>query len=184
MSGGVFQFREIHFKHDPKLDASIYEEILGCPCYFSRAENRIWVNQKVLAFSSQYRDPRLKKILEQNALAFLQTLGDDDDLVRQVKTLITESIAQRAPTVAEVAESLGMSDRALQRSLAKHNTSFQELIDDVRQGLAKKYIEQRYPFLDIALLLGYSEQSAFHRAFKRWTDMSPSSYRKSLSQSP
>ena len=181
MSNGVFRYREIHFQYDPPISPDspdIYQEILGCPCYFGRANNRIIVGVESLQFLSHYRDPRLKKLLERNAQAVLQDLAGDDEFVRELKNYLANALKNGMPTLAEATAHFEISERTLQRRLAKQNISFQDVIDELRQELAKNYMQNDYSLLDIALLLGYSEQSAFHRAFKRWTGLSPSKYAK------
>lgn len=181
MSNGVFKYREIHFQYEPPINPvnpDIYQEILGCPCYFGRAKNRIIVGIESLQFLSHYRDPRLKKVLERNAQAVLQHLAGDDEFVRELKHYLANALKNGMPTLAEATAHFGISERTLQRRLAKQNISFQDVIDELRQELAKNYMQNNYSLLDIALLLGYSEQSAFHRAFKRWTGLSPSKYVK------
>lgn len=178
MSDGQFRFQELHLAYDPDLDVAQYEQVFGCPVYFGRAGNRILVQKSALTFSSSFRDPRLKKLLEQNASQVLQQVAGEDDLVRAVKATISEALAQGLPGLAETATTLGLNERSLQRNLARQGTSFQELLDQVRSELALHYIQQDVSLLDIALLLGYSEQSAFHRAFKRWTGIPPSRFRR------
>lgn len=178
MSDGRFAFKEIHFTYDLKTNAKDYQQVLGCPCYFNKPENKIIVERNRLAFSSTFRDPRLKKVLEQHAVSVLQHLGTGNDLVRDIKAYVMDALPNGAPSLKQVCEHFQMSERSLQRALAKHSLSYQELVDQLRADLAKTYIENDYNFLDIALLLGYSEQSAFHRAFKRWTGLPPAKYKK------
>jgi AraC-like DNA-binding protein len=71
-----------------------------------------------------------------------------------------------------------MSRRSLQRRLAEADSTYQSLLDDTRRDLALRHIEDPAKSVtDVTFLLGYSQQSAFTRAFRRWTGMSPSAYR-------
>ena len=178
MSQGRFAFKEIHFTYPLESHAEDYEKVLGCRCLFNQPENKILVERKRLAFTSSFRDPRLKKVLEQHAVSVLQHLGSGDDLVRDITGYVMDALPNGAPSLKQVCEHFSMSERSLQRNLAKHSLSYQELVDQLRSDLAKTYIDNDYNFLDIALLLGYSEQSAFHRAFKRWTGLPPAKYKK------
>ncbi len=77
-----------------------------------------------------------------------------------------------------MAEQLHMSRRTLQRKLAEADLTYQKLVDDTRRDLAMRHLEDpRHTITDVTFLLGFSQQSAFTRAFKRWTGMSPSEYR-------
>lgn len=81
--------------------------------------------------------------------------------------------------VDRVAEQLGMSARTLQRKLRTFGTSHQELLDEMRKDLAMRYLhEPEMAVCEVAYLLGFSESSAFHRAFKRWTGTTPSEFRR------
>jgi AraC-like DNA-binding protein len=73
-----------------------------------------------------------------------------------------------------------MSLRTLQRSLRAHASSYEQLLREVRRELACKYLEDnRYSVTEIAVVLGYDSQSAFARAFKRWTGLPPTEYQQS-----
>lgn len=178
MSEGRFAFKEIHFTYPLQSHVEHYEKVLGCRCLFNQPDNKILVERKRLAFTSTFRDPRLKKVLEQHAVSVLQHLGSGNDLVRDITGYVMDALPNGAPSLKQVCEHFSMSERSLQRSLARHSLSYQELVDQLRSDLAKTYIDNDYNFLDIALLLGYSEQSAFHRAFKRWTGLPPAKYKK------
>jgi AraC-like DNA-binding protein len=76
-----------------------------------------------------------------------------------------------------------MSRRTIQRHLAQRGTSYARMVDDVRRELALRYLAERHIGLgEVAYLLGFSEGSAFHRAFRRWTGKTPRQYRFELSQ--
>ena len=77
-----------------------------------------------------------------------------------------------------MAADFGMSQRTLQRKLSDIGLSYQQLLDETRHELARRYLDdQGKSVTEITFLLGFSEQSAFTRAFKRWSGMSPSAYR-------
>ena len=80
-----------------------------------------------------------------------------------------------------VASELNLSERSMQRRLQEHKTTFRFLLDSVREMIAKQYIENPMNrMIDIAFLVGFSEQSAFSRAFKKWTGNTPIEYRNSI----
>jgi AraC-like DNA-binding protein len=103
------------------------------------------------------------------------------DIVQQVKSIILENLPDGQVTDQLVANELNLSERSMQRRLKEHQTTFRYLLDGVREMVAKQYIENPMNRMsDIAFLLGFSEQSAFSRAFKKWTGKSPVEYRNSL----
>ena len=78
-----------------------------------------------------------------------------------------------------MARELNMSRRTLQRKLAETNTTYQKLVDDTRRDLALRYMEDPGKSItDVTFLVGFSGQSAFTRAFRRWTGMSPTLFRE------
>ena len=104
------------------------------------------------------------------------------DIVQQVKSIILDNLPDGQVTDKLVANELNLSERSMQRRLKEHQTTFRYLLDNVREMVAKQYIENPMNRMsDIAFLLGFSEQSAFSRAFKKWTGKSPVEYRNSLS---
>ncbi len=102
-----------------------------------------------------------------------------DDFVFDVRQLITTLLPSGQSKKAAVAQGLGMSSRTLTRRLAKDGLTYQGLLDEVRQKLALQYLkDRRINIKKVADLLGYSEASAFYRAFRRWTDSSPAQHRR------
>lgn len=103
------------------------------------------------------------------------------DIVQQVQSIILDNLPDGQVTDKLVASELNLSERSMQRRLKEHKTTFRFLLDSVREMVAKQYIENPMNRMsDIAFLLGFSEQSAFSRAFKKWTGKSPVEYRNSL----
>jgi AraC-like DNA-binding protein len=105
----------------------------------------------------------------------------EGSLVHRVKAGIIDSLPSGPVANEKVARELGMSVRSLQRRLAEAGTSFRDLLDTSRQEMAQSYIrEPEIELVEIAFLLGFSDQSAFSRAFKRWTGNSPNEVRKTF----
>jgi AraC-like DNA-binding protein len=87
----------------------------------------------------------------------------------------------RSPRLTDVANTLNVSSRQLQRKLAMDQTSFEQLLTDIRKNLCPSYLKRKdYNLSEVAFLLGFSSQSNFSRAFKLWFEMSPSEFRKNL----
>jgi len=103
------------------------------------------------------------------------------DLVQQVKSIILENLPDGTVSEKLIAEQLNLSERSLQRRLQENQTTFRLTLENVREMVAKQYIKNPMNRMsDITFLLGFSEQSAFSRAFKKWTGKSPVEYRKAL----
>jgi AraC-like DNA-binding protein len=100
---------------------------------------------------------------------------------RRVTGEIVRRLHLGEPRREDIARSLAMADRTLQRRLHEEHTSFQQLLDDARRDLARKYLaEQRYTLGQVADLLGFADQSNFFRANRRWFGVSPGQYRARL----
>jgi AraC-like DNA-binding protein len=101
--------------------------------------------------------------------------------LQDVRRAVMRLCRQGVPTLEQVAEQFHLTPRTMQRRLADHGTRFQPLVDEVRLQLADQYLQDdRLPLTDIAELLGYSDQSAFTRAYRRWTGVTPHERRRQL----
>jgi AraC-like DNA-binding protein len=104
--------------------------------------------------------------------------GTDKSLRRAVMKQVTDVLSDGVPGIADIASSLAMSPRTLQRRLAEEDCTFQAVVDEARHGLATRLLsETPYSLAEIAFLTGFSEQSAFTRAFKRREAQTPGAYR-------
>jgi len=98
-------------------------------------------------------------------------------LVDRVRGAIAAELS-RDPSPSKVARALGVSERSLQRHLAKHGTTFADLLNDTRREVACAYLrEPRWSITEVAFLLGFEDASSFARAFRRWTGNSPTEFR-------
>lgn len=182
MTNGSFRMRSIELQHAPENAALAdeYARVLCTEVRFGAAANCVVVEAHQFSPASMHRDPRLKKLLEEHATLVLQRLETDNAWLREVRSFVVEALPDGLPSLKDTAEHFGQNERTFQRALGRVGVNFQELVDELRMNLALEYMRNDYGFLDIALMLGYSEQSAFHRAFKRWTGMPPSRYKKEV----
>jgi AraC-like DNA-binding protein len=98
---------------------------------------------------------------------------------QRVRVLASRELSGGEPTAEHVASLLHMSRRTLARRLEQEGTSFRSIMDDLRRGLAERYLAlDDLGMSEIAVLLGFSDPAAFHRAFRRWCGQSPSEYRR------
>jgi AraC-like DNA-binding protein len=103
----------------------------------------------------------------------------EDELLASIRKTIAELMKDGSPDIGRVAKRLALSPRTLQRRLKDIGLEFKALVDDTRRRFAVEYLKDSENTLtEIAFLLGYSEVSAFSRAFKRWTGITPVGYRR------
>jgi len=171
---------KINFINPQPADLSPYQDFFHCPVTFGGIRTIVEFPAEYLNITLEKKDTMLLDLLEGHAQTLLNTLPKDEFKDR-LKQLFAEMLKkQEIPTLEEVAGRMHTSVRTLQRRLNEHEIKFQELLADVKLDLFNQYIkDESLTLFDIALLLGYSEQSAFTRAVKRWTGKLPKSFRKS-----
>jgi len=164
----------------PGVDRSV---VLGCPVRYGAPETRFVVHRALLEQPLPRTDPGLFDYLERHARAVLSRLPADGRMAVRTRRLITEALRSGEPSPAAIAKQLSLSERTLQRRLRDEGTSFAELLDGARRELSQLYLsEPGVAAYEVAFLLGYSEPSAFHRAFRRWTGVTPQEFRSRQAQ--
>lgn len=174
---GDFFPKDVHFSHSCHGDIDIYRDYFQCPVHFSSSYTGIVFDKNLLQKPIVGFNPELLKLLMGYAdmIVDKKQKGADSDMITR---FILQQLPVKVPTVVEAAEYLGISQRTLQRKIKERGTSFKSMIEDVRKEYAFNYLLQsNYKMSYIAQVLGYAEQSVFHRAFKRWTGLTPGEYR-------
>lgn len=170
---------EVAFQHAPPANADEYERVLGCPVRFNAPEVRVVLPRAVFDLPLIRPDAALFAYLERHAANLQARLQEQQSIASRVRELVVAAVRTGEPEQAQVARQLGMSERTLQRRLKDEGAMFAALVDEVRTDLAKMYLaDDKLAVYEVAFLLGFSEPSAFNRAFKRWLGMSPSEYRQ------
>jgi AraC-like DNA-binding protein len=164
-------------------DIKSYEKWFRCPVEFNQSTTRITLKLSDLETPLRTADPALIQILEQQADDLLADLkaSEDKPLSAEIRRLIVQQIRDAEPSADSVAAALNITSRTLHRKLTAESTSFRLVLQQTRHQLAKEYLQDpRLQLSEIALLLAYSEQSAFNRAFKSWQQQTPAQYRRQL----
>ncbi len=170
----------VFFKHAAPRIISDHKKFFGCPVHFASDRDALLIAQESLAQPTRLGDPGLAKFFDTHLETELAKFKDDSTLDKRVKIQISHTLSEGLPTISDIAGNLAMSGRTLQRRLADQGHSFQTLVDDARRELAERLLaSSNHSLSDIAFLTGFSEQSAFNRAFKRWSGQTPRSFRLS-----
>ena len=165
----------------PEQGAAYLEDFFGCDIHFNADCNVVVFDREQAAQKLLTHNMMLTQSHEKMLDEYLSRV-DQNDLANRVKCRIQDKLALGSPTQADIASTLGMSLRNLQRKLSDQGTSFKDILEQTRRKLALEYIEQRHLTLgEIAYLVGFSSAANFNRAFKRWTGVSPGEFRVSHS---
>ena len=174
--------RQVAFINAAPLERQPYERFFGCPVKFGAVLTSVSFEIELLGLPLARPDATLQAILDAQAQALLAALPSKDRFSQQFQHAVVQAVQQGEVSVVAVAERLGLSVRGLQRRLAAQNTQYQAELDRTRRVLADQYLkDQQLGLADIALLLGYSEQSAFQRAYKHWSGQTPQQMRRQCS---
>lgn len=159
---------------------SLYVSKLGCPVQFDAAHTAVVLAPGAHRLVVPPRYPGLRVVIEREAERLLAAAKQRKDPLASCRRELSSLIGPGTPTLDQLAERLGTSRRKLQRLLAEHDTRFPTLVDEVRCALAEQHLRSKQVNVaEIGYLLGFSEPSAFSRAFKRWTGRTPLEFRAS-----
>lgn len=162
-------------------DLAEHHRVFGCPLRFRQSAYRLLVPAEWASLPLSQPDPAMRSLMDRLAERQMQQRSRSEDPVARARALIARQLGEGLPELGTVAAALHLSPRSLQRLLQEQALSFTQLVDQVRRELAERYLaEPALDLTDLAFLLGYSEQSAFQRAFKRWTGQTPGEYRRRL----
>ena len=146
---------------------------------FGCATNALVVEAEFVDRQVPAADARIYPVLRRYLDQVMKEMPREDRLLASVRRVIGESLRDGDPKLVQVAKKLAVSPRTLQRQLKESGVDFKALADDTRRRFSLNYLRDRKNSLtEIAYLLGYSEVSAFNRAFRRWTGLTPSDYRR------
>lgn len=171
---------EVTFQHPPVPAHVLAElqELLRCPVHFNAEATRLKLRASILEAPLVAPNPGLFDYLGRHAAALQARVQASVTLGARVRELLVAQLREGEPAQATIARRLGLSERTLQRRLSEEGVAFAALVDEVRAELARLYLgDPKLAVFEVAFLLGYSEPSAFNRAFRRWTGQSPSQFR-------
>ena len=171
----------VYFKHPAPASIAGHEAYFGCPVQFDAALDALMVAGGALNRPNRLADAGVTTFLLKHLDTELERAEALTSLRDRVRDVIAQTLSEGVPKIQDVAKRLGLGERSLQRRLGEDGLSFQKLVDEARRDLAEGLLAQSdYPLAEVAYLTGFSEQSAFNRAFKRWFDRTPAAYRTAM----
>lgn len=182
LGGRQLSSYRVELPYPKPSDDHMQRDLLGAELSYGHDRARFWFDPQVLDLPVVSAAHDLRSLLETEARKRLQNLrgefSDSNPLLIPIKTRIAERLPHGPPTIEEVAEGMNVAVRSLQRQLEKAGTNYKELLNDARCEIAGRLIDDPALSLsEVALMLGYAQQSGFQRAFKRWFAVSPGEYR-------
>ena len=162
-------------------NVTAYEHFFKCPVAFSAESTEVHFPIEYLQLPIPTTDQGLHSLLQHQAQEMLSSLPPGDEWELRLRDVIVRSLHQGNPTVEYAAQQFHLSPRTLHRRLSDRGLSYNEILLEIRKQLARQYLADfQLSLASISLLLGYSEQSAFTRAFKQWFGEAPKKYRDKL----
>lgn len=172
----------ISFKHGAPKELKSYRDAFKCPVRFNQAHNFMAYKTSDLETRTAKADISINKFLVERVEE--KTRGIEVSsfkIVTDVEGLITDALPSGIPGISRIGQHMGMSSRTLTRRLSESGITFRDLVRQTQEKISKDLLlNSSYTVSEIAFQTGFSEQSAFSRAFKRWTGQSPLEYRNSL----
>ncbi|MEV0111945.1 AraC family transcriptional regulator [Streptomyces sp. NPDC050844] len=168
------------FGHPPPPHKDEYGTLFGCPVRFGAARTGAGFDAHWLAAPLIRDEAALQEMLHRAPFDLLSRREYGTTVAEQVQRALARALrsSPRLPSLGEIADRLAVSPATLRRRLAQESTSYQQLKDAVRRDAAIAGLaEGSEPIADLAARLGFSEDTAFHRAFRRWTGTTPGAYR-------
>lgn len=171
LAGDQWQPEAVMLRHAPLADEQVYRQALGITPTFSAAHTGLIFDACVLTQPLDCASEALHQLITQH-LSGMERLSADE-MPSYVRQLLRNLLPSGRATIYRVADCMAVNPRTLQRQLAQEGTSFQQLLDETRQQLVRKYLQiPTISLTQVARLLGYADVSTFSRAFHRWFGVS------------
>ncbi|MEJ5868458.1 AraC family transcriptional regulator [Pseudokineococcus sp. 5B2Z-1] len=170
--------RAVCFRHPAPASTADLRRLFGCSVAFGAPEDVVVLDEDVLRTPTRLADEGLSDFLLAGLDEEWRRTRESTTFEGRVREAVAASLSGGVPLLARTASRLGTSERTLQRRLAERGLAYSGLVDEARREVAEHLVERTgTPFAEVAYLAGFSEQSAFCRAFRRWTGTTPSARR-------
>jgi len=170
---------EAQFAHPSPVTLAPYQELFGCALRFDCSDFALVFPAEGLTLPIRAQASTLGAVLARHATELLDTLPSSSVLAQQVRRVLARELQGGNPLIDNVAHQLGMHTKTLTRRLKDEGTSHSELLEQLRREFAQRYLAvPELNVAEVAFLLGYSDASAFHKAFRRWFGVAPLAFRQ------
>ena len=170
--GGTVPLLKVHFAFPQPDNLAPYRRVFRCPIQFDKAEYAVWIHEDTYKLPLPGADPRAKAFFEGQCAIMSRALNKPFSYTETTRDRLYRTTP--IPRLEQLADTLGMNTRTLQRRLKSEDTLFSDLLRDVRQQRAEECLAEGELSLEqIADVLGFSDSVAFRHAFKQWTGLTP-----------
>ena len=177
LCGNQFKPKSVHFNHARKSDSTIYERIFRAPVHFEQSKTELIYDSELNNQPILRADPLLKEILTRQ----IEQIKTDEsmDIRSQVEPLIRRSLQSQRYQIDRVAKHLSLHPRTLQRKLKDAGMNYSKIVEDIRKDVATERLKNsNITIMQLSDYLGYNDNTAFTRAFKKWFGETPVQWRK------
>ncbi|MEY8801439.1 helix-turn-helix domain-containing protein [Leisingera sp. XS_AS12] len=179
---GELVLEHVSFRHACRSDPDRYAAHFGCPVHFEADRNAIAFKPEMLDLPNRLGDAAVSDFLTVHLETEIGSLKDDPSLRAALLRRLTPALSNGVPQAAKVARDMGLSERTLYRRLAEEGLTFRDVLIEAQSSLAQELLrDSTSSIAEIAFLTGFSEQSTFSRAFKRWVGQAPAQFRQQFS---
>lgn len=170
---------QVQFVHSAQSPLPLYQQIFGCEVLFDGAFNGLLLDNHHWDLPLPQADAQLANLHREYAAAQLAELSSEASLIPRIKNWIRSELPQGVPERSLAAAQLGLAERTLAHRLQSLGLNYIAIVEEVRREQAYHLLaDPTVPISAIAQQLGFSEPSAFNRAFRRWEGATPGAYRK------
>lgn len=178
---GELVLDHVSFAHPCRSDPGRYSAHFGCPVRFGAGRDAIALTRAMLDLPNRLGDAAVSDFLTAHLETEIGSLSDDPSLRASLLRRLTPALSNGVPQAAEVARDMGLSERTLYRRLADEGLTFRDVLTEAQSSLAQELLRDgTNSIAEIAFLTGFSEQSTFSRAFKRWVGQAPAQFRQQV----
>ena len=177
LCGNQFKPKSVHFNHARKSDSTMYERIFRSPVHFEQSKTELIFDSDLNNQPILRADPLLKEILTRQ----IEQIKTDEfmDIRSQVEPLIRRSLQSQRYQIDRVAKHLSLHPRTLQRKLKDAGMNYSKIVEDIRKDVATERLKNsNITIMQLSDYLGYNDNTAFTRAFKKWFGETPVQWRK------
>ena len=167
----------------PSPGSDEYHTLFRCPIQYNQPVDALVFPAKLLDLPVMQTEDSLREFLREAPGNLIVIPDNDNSMTAQVRIVIGKDFSEEFPDFETVAKALNTTPQTLRRRLKQENSSYQDIKDTMRRDAAIYYLSRsQYSINEIAELMGFSEPSTFHRAFKKWTGLTPGNYRLHTTQ--